>query len=338
MQGLQNLGSTCAINSLIQIICRNDHLRQIILNDEIPNGTLSSELKEILDMMHNNNHSLSPRKFVSHLYKHFEGVFQQGEQIDIGELWMFLFDKLATELAHNIVDINTENVNTVINIDTLDNISMASHTGLHLQCQNTMNKFNNNKTSKWLDTSQGIMLSITKCNECNDSHYNFEPFITIPLDIPQEGSVSIAMMFRNYLKAQISCGDWKCSKCAKCTEYTKYLKIWKMPKVLVFIIKRFSNIHTKIRTPISINKTLSVKKGSILADIAQDYKYECSSIGYHFGDLFGGHYCALCKIDDKYILYDDLSINIINEEQTKKAFDKSDDCYMLVYTLNQGGT
>ena len=35
MQGLANLGFTCAINSLIQIICRNDLMRDTILNYEI---------------------------------------------------------------------------------------------------------------------------------------------------------------------------------------------------------------------------------------------------------------------------------------------------------------
>ena len=34
MQGIENLGSTCAINSLIQVISRNDILRNIILNND----------------------------------------------------------------------------------------------------------------------------------------------------------------------------------------------------------------------------------------------------------------------------------------------------------------
>lgn len=336
MQGLQNLGSTCAVNSLIQIICRTTYLRDIILCGDIPDDTLSSELKEILDMMHNKNHSLSPNKFITHLYNHFSGIFQRGEQIDIGELWMFLFDKLTTELAHNIINETIINdIDTKINIDIFDNTQLAINTVLQQQCQQTMNRFNNNKTSIWLDTSQGILLSIIKCNECNDINCIFEPFISIPLDIPNEGSCSVATMFRNYLKSQQYCGDRKCDKCNKYTEYTKSLKIWKMPKVLVFIIKRFSDAHTKIQTPVSINKTLCIKKGSIMTDIIQDYTYECTSIAFHFGGLFGGHYCALCKVDNHYILYDDLSINQISNEQINKTFEQSSDAYMLVYTLTQ---
>jgi hypothetical protein len=48
MQGLANLGFTCAINSLIQIICRNDIMRNIILNYDIDNDSLLHNLKEII--------------------------------------------------------------------------------------------------------------------------------------------------------------------------------------------------------------------------------------------------------------------------------------------------
>jgi len=47
MQGLENLGLTCAANSLIQMMCRNNNIRNIILEDNIPHNTLSHELKEI---------------------------------------------------------------------------------------------------------------------------------------------------------------------------------------------------------------------------------------------------------------------------------------------------
>jgi ubiquitin C-terminal hydrolase len=95
----------------------------------------------------------------------------------------------------------------------------------------------------------------------------------------------------------------------------------------------------KNNKPVSINKTMSIKKGSILNDMTKDYEYNCTAMGYHFGGLFGGHYCAICKIKDndtdKYVLYDDLSVNVINDEQVKKIFETNKDAYMLVYTLNK---
>jgi ubiquitin C-terminal hydrolase len=85
--------------------------------------------------------------------------------------------------------------------------------------------------------------------------------------------------------------------------------------------------------PININKTLCIKKGTILNDMSVDYRYKCTSLGYHFGNINGGHYCSLCKVDDKFILYDDMNISLVDNEQINKVFESNRDAYMIVYTL-----
>ena len=94
MQGINNLGSTCAINSLIQMITRCDKLREIILNSNTTEGTITNELKEIIDLMHNQNKSLNPAKFLNSFYTTFKGIFNRYEQIDINELWFYICEKI----------------------------------------------------------------------------------------------------------------------------------------------------------------------------------------------------------------------------------------------------
>ena len=331
MQGLQNLGSTCAINSLIQIICRTQQLRETILNQEISADTLTYQLKEILDMMHNQNHSLAPKKFVGHLYQYFNGIFQPGEQLDIGELWMFLFDKIANECGYDIPQyIDGESQEPPSDVS---NSYLAKNSHLFEKCNSTISKINNHKTSPWLESSQGIMLSMIKCHECEKILYNFEPFTSIPLDITEEELPSVASMFRCYLMPQVCNGEWKCEKCNKYTTYTKSLKLWKMPSVLTFIIKRFIDIHQKNTKAIKINTKLSIKKGSIISSIQDDYNYKCTSLALHYGNLSGGHYCALCQNADNFILYDDLNMSIIQAENIQKSLEKNVEAYMIVYTL-----
>jgi ubiquitin C-terminal hydrolase len=333
MQGLQNLGSTCAINSLIQMICRTQHLRDIILNtNNITENSITYQLKEILDMMHNKNHSLSPKKFIGHLYRHFDGIFRQGEQLDIGEVWMFLIDKISSECAEPSRISSFANKNYQITLLDNTNNSLVSSQELWDKYNYTINNINNQKTSNWLESSQGIMLNMLKCNICNTMNYNFEPFTMIPLDIPDDvDKPSIASMFRNYLKSQECQGDWKCEKCNECTPYIRMTKIWKMPPVITFVIKRFSNMHTKIIKPVYLNQKLSVKKGSIISHMHADIDYHCNAVALHFGGLSGGHYCALCKTNDNWIFYDDL--NIARVEDTKIFFDGNKDIYMIMYSI-----
>lgn len=335
MQGLQNLGSTCAINSLIQIICRNDYLRKIILNETYEIGTISYEIQEIIDMMHNKNHSLNPKKFIKHLYTHFDGIFTQGEQLDIGELWMFLFEKINSENEKRIVNDKMYYHNFSLNFTSVFNEKLSQDKELMMKCNETMKKINNNKTSLWLDNVQGIMLNIIECKKCKKNLYNFEPFTSIPIDIPDGVHIiSLVSMLRNYLKTQECCGDWKCENCKEHTSYKKYCKLWKMPCVLIFIVKRFANIYIKNTTPIDINKNIFIKAGSVISDINRNYDYKFSSMALHYGNLQGGHYCALCDIGDKFVLYDDLNITPFEKETEKKILDKNKDAYMIVYSLN----
>jgi len=338
MQGLQNLGSTCAINSLIQIICRTDELRNTILNQNMPDDTLSYQLKEILNMMHNENHSLAPRKFVTHLYKSFDGIFQPGEQLDIGELWMFLFDKIATECGQPIMTSPENPIDLTKDLkEPIDyiNSNLAKSDYMSVKCHDVINKINNYKTSSWLSSSQGVMLSLIECHECHEILHNFEPFTSIPLDITDEESPTLASMFRNYLKTQQCFGEWRCEKCNKHTNYTKSLKIWKMPPVLMFIIKRFINIQQKNTKPIKINSKLCIKRGSIISDIESEYSYKCSSLALHYGIMSGGHYCALCQSGDNFVLYDDLNMSIIQPEAMSKSLENNSQAYMIVYTLSK---
>ena len=338
MQGIENLGSTCAINSLIQIITRNDILRNIILNNNFAEDTISDQLKEIIDLMYVKNNSIIPRKFLNTFYNIFRDIFYQGEQIDIGELWTFLSDKISDDMialptANNInylADYLTEGV--IYNSDIEFNNAIVNCKLLKKKYEYYYNKFNK-KNSMWQKSTQGFYLNTTRCINCNLTFYNFEPFTSLNIDIPSDMlSPKISDMISQSLKEEVINGDWFCSKCNKKCSYKKSTKLWKLPDVLVIIIKRFINIQLKNNAPITINDYLNFNKGSILSN-KKDAIYLFSSAALHFGSLNGGHYSAICNTPYGNILYDDRNVVNIDIDNKINFKNKNSNAYMLVYTL-----
>jgi ubiquitin C-terminal hydrolase len=344
MQGIENLGSTCAINSLIQIITRNDILRNIILSNTFADNTISGQLKEIIDLMYVRDNSIIPRKFLNTFYTIFEDIFYSGEQIDIGELWTFLSDKICDEIdgvdarASSTVcapeDHLTEGV--VYDDDALFYNAIANCKLLKKKYEYYYNKFNK-KVSPWQKSTQGFYLNTTRCVHCNLTFYNFEPFTSLNIDIPSDiKQPRVSDLISKSLKEEVIEGAWFCSKCVKNRAYKKSTKLWKLPDVLVIIIKRFINMNTKNDAPVSINDYLNFNKGSILSN-KNDVVYDFSSTALHFGSLNGGHYSAICNTPDGDILYDDRNVVKIGAADAAGATnlnfkERSTNAYMLVYT------
>lgn len=328
MQGLKNLGATCAVNSLIQIICRNKYLRNSILNEDIPDNTLAIELKEILKILFIDKNSISPNKFIHKLYNTFNH-FYLGEQIDITELWFLLFDKISQEIDIPIKKLEYKKIYDNIDLD---------HNLINLKADTIINNINNSKSSKWLQNCQGVILNQIKCNSCNYISYNFEPFISIQLDLPDnfnDNSITLTSLFRNYLNPIINnSDDWKCDNCKKFCKYTKSFKLWKVPNVLIFLIKRYDINNNKNNKPIDINTHINIKKGCILNNKDLDVSYNINSIAMHIGDLNGGHYFSICKNDDnnKFVMYDDLNIKVFNKDNNHFLKNNSD-AYMIIYSI-----
>ena len=345
MQGIENLGSTCAINSLIQIISRNDILRNIILTNDFANDTISGQLKEIIDLMYVRNNSIIPRKFLNTLYSVFKDIFYPGEQIDIGELWTFLTDKVTEEITDmeldcpvsqdaSLEDCLTEGV--VYKSDADFNNAIVNCKLLKKKYEYYYKKFNK-KTSIWQKNTQGFYLNTTRCLHCNLTFYNFEPFTSLNIDIPEDmpnprisDLISASLKEEVIRDGEVINDGWFCSKCNKNTSYKKSTKLWKLPDVLVIIIKRFINIRLKNNAPLTINEYLNFAKGSILTN-TKDTIYTFSSVALHFGSLNGGHYSAVCNTPDGSILYDDRNVAKIDEGHIAGFMDKNTNAYMLVF-------
>jgi len=301
-QGIANLGGTCAINSLIQMLYRHQKFRSIILNSNTDEGTITYELKDLFNVLNNNN-SINPTRFISKFYEIFSSNFNRNEENDICEIYLILIEKIHNELSYDyIIDVNNENdVNYISKII----------------------KLNNDKYSSIYDLLQGIYINSIKCLNCNYINNTYEPFIYLNLNII--GSTNISNLIRNdYFNNnnEIRNKDhWKCDKCNCNSDYIKKTSILKLPKILFISLNRFKEIVRKNIEPVNIDKNLL---------FSNDNKYNLHSFALHHGDLNGGHYNVICEIDEnKYNIYDDLNVCFINNMEP--ILNNNVACYLISY-------
>ena len=77
MEGLTNLGATCAINSLIQMLYRNERFKQLILSSTVPENTITFELKDLFNVLDTYKNNVTPNRFIAHFYNVFNGIFRK---------------------------------------------------------------------------------------------------------------------------------------------------------------------------------------------------------------------------------------------------------------------
>ena len=297
-QGLANLGGTCAINSLIQMLYRQEEFRTIILNSNTDEGTISNELKDLFNVL-NNNKSINPNRFIAKFYEIFIKNFNRYEENDICEIYLIIIEKIHNELSYDyIIDDNHNNHN------------------------NKIAKFNNDKYSIIYDLLQGIYIHATKCLNCNFINNSYEPFIYLNLNINSFANISslINNQYFNNNNEFRNKDSWKCDKCNCNSDYIKHTSILKLPKIIFISLNRFKEIIRKNIEPVNIDKKI----------IFNDNSYNLHSIAFHHGDLNGGHYNAICKIDeDKFNIYDDLNVCFINNIDA--ILNNNSSCYLISY-------
>jgi len=125
---------------------------------------------------------------------------------------------------------------------------------------------------------------------------------------------------------------WYCSQCKDFRQATKKFDLWKLPKIVVVHLKRFSyknryfreKLETLVDYPI---KGLDFSK-HIQGPCDQSPVYDLFAVSNHYGSLGGGHYTAYAKNKNtnKWYKFDDSSVSEIEEERVKTSA-----AYVLFY-------
>ena len=327
LQGLQNMGNTCSINTMIQCLGHCDVFRKFLLEEtqlfrkkDNYQFSMGDELRMICKQLWVDRDSLIPSRFLSALQETLGKDFHIGrEQMDLTEVWMILIQNLLEE-SHQV-----RFQSTYLRAYSYDH-PMLDY--LHKETVTQWTKHSQTTNSPLLDLIQGVQVQQMECKTCGKLYHNIEPFQCTYFELPKKENVALEECLVKWLEKD-TVEDWKCDKC-KSTTNEKVLRVWRLPKVWMIVLKRFNGLK-KLHTPIHIPQELRLPIGFEMAE-SSACSYQLKAIGNHYGSLYGGHYNAICKNElgeHPWCLYDDLSIMGIKD--ILSILQNNRDAYVLFY-------
>jgi ubiquitin carboxyl-terminal hydrolase 8 len=340
--GLENLGNTCYMNSVLQAICNLSIVYKYFLNNKHiadmdmvqlfklseNKFLLSYTLAELIQEMNETKFIITPYKFKKTLGQ-YNPIYIGNKQEDAHDLLIFILSRLNEELNKVFDKPNINEEVKLLSDKNLKDIEMAN---------SMWRLFKKREDSFIIDNFYGQFKSTIICQSCKKTSESFDQFVSLQLAIPQQETKSLSIFdcLEGFIASETLRGENKyyCTHCKKQVDTaTKKFELFKIPNLLIIHIKRFDYIFRRKLTqhidfPVTffdVEKFISPnQKNNIPYTI-----YNLMSIINHYGDLDGGHYTAYCKGKKSWYSFNDSSVTKIQDPLTLIT----PNAYILFYQL-----
>ena len=319
--GLQNLGNTCFMNSIIQCLNHVNCLAKYFLendykgflNQQSDSFTIVNEWNKVIRGLWHANSVVTPLEF----QKEVQSLAFKKGLID--------FTGFGQNDSQEFLQFFLESLHNCMSRKVAMNLRGTVHNEIDKQAKEALKtymQFFNNDYSFIINNFYGQMHSklLTISEGKSKVSYSYDPFSCLSLEISQNFS-TIYDCLDNYTKREnISDGDRK--------QY-KSLTFWRLPKVLIIFFKRFNNngmkLNYNIKFPI---ENLDMSK-YVSGYSKSKYKYELVAVSNHAGGCNGGHYFAYCKnADNAWYKFDDNVVSTFDNSRINSPL-----AYCLFYIL-----
>lgn len=345
MHGLANLGNTCYLNFILQILFNTpDFLNQYIKyqtealksRDDCHRHPLWPILEGFNKLQLVYTRHLEPNdpilnKALSDFVKLFfncHSEFGMGGQGDGHEYLTFLL-----RTFHDVLYVKTHmKVYGTPNTygDHMERQSIEDHrihgsstTELMLR-SDSKSKSDTCYNSIVFNMFSGQFRFQTQCRNsgCGYVSNRFETFrcCEIPIGNPDQSDVKLEDILTEFTGVTELDTDYECDKCKVRTKCYRRCSFWRMPTVLIISLKRGLH-HYKNGRYIELKDTRPVQAPEIL-DLSAwstvtrpQMTYELYATGNHVGVTHGGHYYAQIKKDGVWHLINDHKVNVIDSLQ-----------------------
>jgi ubiquitin C-terminal hydrolase len=337
LTGLANLGNTCFINALLQIISHTYELNELLDDSEYKtklNDCHDSKLllswDELRLLMWSENCTISPGGFIHDIRniskQKNNSMFASMSQNDMPEFLTFLFDIFHNALKRKVSM-------------TIDGRPKNKRDKLAKICFEMIKKTYTASYSEIFKMFYGIQVS-TLLPEHPKDQYDYlsirpEPFMIISLPIPNqendELSASGSKSMRNKCITLMDCFDLNCEReylhgenawynedLGKKQNVFKRLVYWSLPDVMILDIKRFEfnpetftfvKNQTAIRIPVENVDFSKYVEGYN----KESYIYDLYGICNHHGDENFGHYTSTVRTaNSKWYNFNDTNVKEVS--------------------------
>jgi ubiquitin C-terminal hydrolase len=296
--GLQNLGNTCYINSVIQVLAANNLFMGYLDNfPGLNDFSLTYSLRDLLKELKNTTPPIGyvvPEKFEEKLFTEFKD-FEPGRQEDGQELLTKILESIHMDSKLRLEHPKEFNLKKIkqVTIKQLWEHHLSKHASIYTV------------------VFEGLQRVRMSCQGCKNVNHKFEAFSQLTLSLTQQHRKLQAIMEQNFKPDTMRDDNaMHCDACHKRTFGMKTTKIVHMPEVLIIALKRFEfdanrGSFVKIDTEIEYSDTdlvLPVQVSETPTNL------ELFAVVCHAGTISNGHYYAVIKVGHKWLECNDQKV------------------------------
>ncbi|XP_063212317.1 ubiquitin carboxyl-terminal hydrolase 42-like [Chroicocephalus ridibundus] len=302
--GLDNLGNTCFLNSVLQCLTYTPPLANYLLSREHSQSCrqqgfcmmciMEAHVKRVL---RSSASAIQPWAVVNVLRRIGEH-FEHGMQEDAHDFLRCTVDAMQRACLHGSSDLD---------------ISSEATTVIH-------------------QIFGGFLRSRVTCLSCSAISDSYEAFLDVPLDIKAAASVTAAL--EDFVKPEQLDGNncFKCRQCDKMVAASKRFTFHRVPKVLTLCLKRFGDFTgRKIRKVVKYPECLDLRP-YVSQTAGEPLLYSLYAVLVHSGgSCHVGHYFCYTKASDgRWYQMDDSSVVLDDTDTVLRQ-----QAYLLFYVRRQ---